>query len=147
MSNLRRSIIEWFGGYPDFDSALTALKKTDDVTAKNALLTEAVKKLFNTISADDVLHQNDKGEWIFLKNTLTLMELKQMQGEAEFLMRSRLWRVMRVEIRHQLNKKLYEEARITEDVLWGKLLMWYADVERTVLTKLRKIVIPKNDFK
>lgn len=137
MSPFRRSLITWLGGFPDFEEALAHLKKSDNVVAKNALLTEAVKKLFNTIGPDDILRMNERGEWIFMGKPMTPADVQSLKEEARILRGMRLWRVLKTDIRHQLNKKMFEESRITEDLLWGKLLTYYDDIIRTRLQSLK----------
>lgn len=137
MSKIRRSIIEWLGGYPDFDSALAQLKKSDDLLAKNRLLTEAVKKLFNTIGADDILKTDEQGMWTFQGKPMSPADMIGLKEEAKILRGMKLWRVLKMDIKYQLNRKMFEESRITEDVVWGKLILFHDDIIRTRLQKLK----------
>lgn len=137
MSPIRKFIIKSLGGYSDFEEALAHLKKSNDVAQKNALLTEAVKKLFNTIGPDDILRMNERGEWSFMGKPMTPADVQGLKEEAAILRGMRLWRVLKIDIRYHLNKKMYEESRITEDLLWGKLITWYDDVIRTRLQQLK----------
>ena len=58
---LREWIIVLLGGqikgFKDVDEAIEHIRNTDDVTRKYQILTLATKKLFNTISSDDILKQ------------------------------------------------------------------------------------------
>lgn len=133
---MKKWLIEWLGGYPDFMSAIKALKKSDDVPAKNALLTEAVKHLFNAIDANDILHK-EKGQHVFMGRVLTESEYTSLCSEAQNLVGMRIWRVLKMDIRYQLNKKMFEESNITVDVMWGKLVLYLDDIIRTRLQKMK----------
>lgn len=135
---MRRYLIKLLGGYPDFQSALEALKNTDDIDLKNELLTEAVKHLFNTIGPDDILHQDHETKlWMFQGKPMDQADIINLKEEAKILRSMKLWRVLKMDIKHQLNKKMYEESRITMDVVWGKLILWYDDCIRTRLQTLK----------
>jgi hypothetical protein len=135
---MRQYLIKLLGGYPDFDSALEALKDTDDVKSKNALLTEATKKLFNTIGADDILRVDPETKlWVFQGKTLSEADMINLREEAKILRSMKLWRVLKMDIRYQLNRKMFEESRITMDLVWGKLILWLDDVIRTRLQTLK----------
>lgn len=137
MSRFRRLLIQWLGGFADFNEALTHLKQSDDIASKNALITEAVKKLFNTIGPDDILRANERGEWIFMGKPLTPADVLSLKEEAKLMRGMKLWRVLKMDIRYQLNKKMFEESRITEDLLWGKLITYHDDIIRTRLQNLK----------
>ena len=120
--------------------ALWALKQgkyADDKT-KNMILTEAVKHLFNTISADDILKENPDGTINFKGRMLTPNYRKDLREQAKLLPDLMLWKVLQADIKYQLNKKMFDEPLITQDVMWGKLLLYYNDVIKTRIDKLKK---------
>lgn len=133
---MKKYLIELLGGFPDLDSAIQFIKKTNNETAKNAILTEVVKNLFNTISSEDILRYED-GEYIFQGRPLLPDELQQLKAEAEFFRKSKLWKVIDKDVKFQLNRKLYNEANITTDILWGKLILYYHDIINTRLSKFK----------
>lgn len=133
---MKKYLIELLGGFPDLDSAIQFIKKTNNETAKNDILTEVVKKLFNTISSEDILRYED-GEYIFQGRPLLPEELQQLKAEAEFFRKSKLWKVIDKDVKFQLNRKLYNEANITTDILWGKLILYYHDIINTRLSKFK----------
>ena len=120
--------------------ALWLLKQTKyaEPETKNLVLTEAVKHLFNTISADDILKENPDGTIRFEDKILPASYKKDLQEQANLLPNLLLWKVLQKDIKYQLNKKLFEEARITEDVLWNKLILWMNDCINTRIEKLKK---------
>lgn len=131
-----RWLISFLGGYPDVDSALSDIKK-DDFPRKNEILTEAVKHLFGTISHDDILRFKDGSYW-FEGRPLTREELVELKADAE-IFDSKLWRVVQKDVEYQLRKKMFEEASITEDMLWGKLLTFLNDIIKTRIKSLRTL--------
>lgn len=135
---MRQWLIKKLRGFPDLDSAIQAIKDTDDLTRKHVILTEAVKKLFNTIGPEDIL-KLEQDVWTFEGKPLTRMEMTNLRQEAEFLRRSKLWRVLKLDIRYQLNKKMYEEGRTELDVVWGKLALYLDDIARARLKSLESL--------
>lgn len=135
---MRRWIITLLGGFPDFESALEALKKTENIELKNKLLTEAVKRMFNTIGADDILRVDEEtGMWFFQGKPLSKEDVMSLKEDARILRASKLWRVLRMDVRYQINKKMYEEGALTMDYIWGKLLLFYDDIVRTRIKNLK----------
>jgi len=120
--------------------ALWAIKQSKyaDEKTKNMILTEAVKHLFNTVSADDILKENPDGTIRFEDRTLSQTYRKDLREQAKLLPDLLLWKVLQADIKYQLNKKMYEESLITQDVMWGKLIMWYNDIIRTRIERLKK---------
>jgi hypothetical protein len=124
------------GGFPTIESAIQALKELDDLPAKNKILTEAVKHLFNTVSYEDILKTKSDGTMEFMGKPLSEGQANQLRDEAKILVSLKLWRVLKTELRYQLNKKMFEESHMTIDLVWGKLILWYDDVIRTKLQAL-----------
>ena len=135
---MKKWIIEKLGGYPDLDSALDHIKKINDVERKNEILTEAVKKLFNAISSEDILQRDLETHLLkFQGKLMTEEQERQLKSEAETLLGLKLWRVIKMDIRYQLSKKMFEEAKTKEDIVWGQLLTYLDDIIRTRIQSLK----------
>lgn len=107
-----------------------------NIIAKHIVLTEAVKDLFNTISADDILRFEKDGSIKFEDKTLPSVYKKDLQEQAKLLPNLMLWRIIKKDIQYQLNKKMFQESKITEDLLWGKLILWLYDCMETRIKQL-----------
>lgn len=120
--------------------ALRLLKKCKyaDKQTKNLILTEAIKHLFNTVSADDILKENLDGTIKFEDKILPSSYSQDLREQAKLLPNLLLWKVLQADIKYQLNKKMFEESLITEDVMWGKLLIYLNDIIKTRIEKLQK---------
>lgn len=116
--------------------AIDWLREIDDADLKRAILTESVKKLYNAISADDILKQNTDGSFMFKGRPLTQAETTQLREEAALLKRMRIWIVLRTDIKYQLGKKMFEEAKVKDDIVWGQLLTFLNDIIKTRLEKM-----------
>lgn len=134
---MRRWLITKLGGFPDLDAAITRIKNSGDAVRKHEILTEAVKRLYNAIGPDDILHQNDQGLWEFQGKAITEPEMRQLREEAKILLSMKLWRVLKLDIKYQLGKKMFEEASNLEALVWGKLLTFHDDILRTRLQRLK----------
>ncbi len=128
-------LIKLLGGYPDIDSLLEVVDKHED---KQKILTEAVKELFNTIDSDDILKENNKGEWRFGDRLLSDAMKGQLTTEAQIFLKSRLWQVMKKDIEHQLNKRMYIRSKNEMDMIAGKIGLFILDAFKTRLNSLAK---------
>lgn len=135
---LRRWIIETLGGFATLDDAIAHIKQTQDEARKHQVLTEAVKKLFNTIGVEDILKQNPNGTWMYRDRPLSPQEVENLRTEAQFLQQSRLWKLIGLDVKYQLNKKMFDESVITMDVMWGKLQQYLWDIVRTRMERMLK---------
>ena len=133
---MRKYLIKLLKGYSSVDEAILTIK-SDDFPRKNEILTEAVKRLFSTISPEDVLQRDKETGLLKLKGGLISEgEERMLKAEAKTFMTSKLWRAIKIDLRFQLQRKMFDEASITQDILWGKLLLWYNDCVKATLKKL-----------
>lgn len=132
---MRKWLIEKLGGFADIESAIVALGKTDNLTLKHQILTKAVKHLFNAVGPEDILRQDENRQWIFQGKPLLDADIAQLTEQAKFLKSSKLWRILKMEIRYQLNVKMFESPNTQNELLWGKLILFYDDVIRKRLQR------------
>ena len=133
---MKRYIIQLLGGFPDIDSAINHIKEINDLDKKREILTEAVKKLYNAINVDDILQQQKDG-WLFQGKPLTSVEVQQLREEANYISGMKLWRAIKLDIRWQLSKKMFEDARVQDDLVWGQLLKFLDDIIRQRIKKMK----------
>lgn len=119
-------------GYPD---AETAIEAVTDKKERRRLLTLAVKRCFNTIGPEDILHEKG-GRWIAEGGPLSDAEIKTLVAQAAQLRRSLLWRILKADVKYQANKATFLKARTDDDLTAGKLCMWNFDVLETRLKSL-----------
>ena len=103
---------------------------------RHEVLTEAVKKLFNTIQEEDILRLNERGKHTYMGRELMEEELTALKNEAEALKNSQLFKILDKEVRYQANYKMFADSQSTEDVISAKLIMWTWDVIKSKLNKL-----------
>ena len=116
--------------------AIRWLRDLDDKELKREILTEAVKHLFLAISADDILKQNADGTWMFQGRPMLSNEVARLKEEAAFIRGMKLWYIIKQDIRYQISKKIWEEARCMDDILWGQLITWIWDVIQARIKKM-----------
>lgn len=131
-----KKLIDWFEGRI-FDWAIGRIKKKNDEARKHAILSLAVQKLFNMVGPEDILHINERGQWIYRGRPLTDGEITALREEAAVFTKSKLWQVLRLDVKYQLNKKMFEEARVPLDLVWAQLTLFYDDIIRTRLKSLK----------
>ena len=141
---MRNKIIKILGGFTEdtlreasTEMLLEALKSQTDETSKRKILAEAVKHLWSSVTADDILRNDGKG-WTFEGLPITNSEFASVREEAQRFLSMRLWKVLQKDIRYQVGKKMFEQARHPDDVLWGQLITFLNDV---IETRLRSLAV------
>lgn len=104
------------------------------------MLTHAVKRLYNSVGADDIL-KTDKtsGQWTYMGKPISKEETAVLVEQAKWLLDTRLWKVLQSDIKYQANKRMFIESQDVHDLTAGKLLLYYTDIIHTRLKKLAGI--------
>lgn len=116
---LRLKLIVKLGGYTDIDSLIESISSIEE---RNALLTRAVKKLFNTLGPEDILREDEHGRWILAGKVMSNEEKQLLISEANQFQDSFLWKILQIDVKYQANKGIFlkavNEAQITAGKLW-----------------------------
>ena len=127
----RSFVIQRLGGYSDIDSAIAAIQKRDD---KDKILTNAVERLFNTVSERDILRQ-ENGVWVFGARNLTDVEYGTIREQAKAFQSSLLFRIFEADVKYHCNKKM-REAQNLEQLESAKMLEFIFDIWKSRLKKI-----------
>lgn len=137
LSSLKVWIIETLlGGFSDVDSAIESVKQKGG-KEKFEILTLTVKRLYNTIGAEDILKQHDTGQWTFEGKPVTDSDRKLLVVEATQFMETKLWKVLQADIKYQANRRMFISAKSEIDIVAGKLWLFTLDAFRTRLESLK----------
>ena len=107
------------------------------MSPKEKVLTKTVAHLFNTIGAEDILREED-GVWYSEGKPMDDGIKKLLISEAQIFLKSRLWRVLSADIKHQANKRMFIEAKDLLDMIMGKSWLYVLDAMKTRLESLEK---------
>lgn len=130
---MKHWLIKKLGG---FTSVQDALNSATSLADKSAVLTEAVKHLFKAIGPDDILH-TEGNQWYFEGKPMMQADVSRLKEEAQQLLSMKIWRVIKLDIRYQLSKKMFEQANTELDLVWGKLITYLDDIIRNRLQKMK----------
>jgi hypothetical protein len=103
---MRNWLIKLLGGWP-----------------KNEALTEAVRQLFNAISEEDILHEED-GVWIVQGKPLNDAQKKLLIVEAKQFTAMRLWKVLQLDLKWKANELMFLKSKTDNDLIVGKLWLY-----------------------
>lgn len=117
---MRQRLIKLLGGY-----------------TKDEVLTEAVKDLFNTIGADDIL-QEKGGVWMVGGKAMNDGEKNLLISQASSLMGMKLWKVLQEDIKFLANQRMFLRSQSQMDLIAGKLWLYTLDSIKTRLESLSK---------
>jgi hypothetical protein len=133
-SSLKEWIINKLGGFTDIDTFLDTVDKDEKIK----ILTLAVKRLYNTVGPEDILKENELGQWISEGKQLSKTEKESLIIEAGTLLSSRLWKYLQSDIKYQANRKMFLLAKSEEDLTAGKLWLYTFDAIKTRLESISK---------
>jgi len=141
---MKNWIIVKLGGYTDLDSFLESQDKLD----RRYILTLLVKRLYNTIDSEDILKENDLGQWMMMGKSVTDVDKQLMIAEATQFQKTKLWEVLQKDIKYQANRKMYLLARDEMSITAGKLWIYILDSINTRLSNMSKGkgIPTKSDF-
>ena len=104
---------------------------------KVKVLTDTVKHLFNTIGPEDILRE-EEGAWFYQDKSLSEPEKQLLISEAKILMGMKLWKVLRRDVLHQANKRMFTESTDLFDLTIGKGWLYVLDCLKTRLESMCK---------
>lgn len=129
---MKNWIIKLLGGYTNF---LEAIDDIEDRQEKHKILTMALKKTFNTISADDILREKN-GKWYFQGKALSDAQRKLLVLEAQQFINTKLWQIIKEDTVYQVYKKMYLLSENDLHVITAKFWKYTFD---TIETRLKSI--------
>ena len=104
----------------------------------NKVLTQTVAKLFNTLGPEDILWQKADGSWFVQGKAITESEKQQLVAEAQHLLNTRLWKVLKADVQYQANRKMFIESQTIDDLIAGKLCLYVLDIIQTRLNSMSR---------
>jgi hypothetical protein len=119
------------GGFVDVDDFIDHVRELP-LTERHKILSLAVKRMFNTITVDDILSitKTAKGVdiWSWQGKPLPEAQIALLKAEAKQFSESFFWKVLATELRYQGNKRIYTQSEDIPDLVAGKLLSYYIDI-------------------
>lgn len=140
LDKLRIWTISRLGGFSTVQEAIDSI---EDQKTKNEILTRAVRRLFNTIGASDILKQNSKGQWLLEGKIISEARKTMLITEAIGFIQSNLWDIMQLDINYQANKMMFTHSKTELDIVSGKLWLYTLD---TIRTRLKSMSEGKGSF-
>ena len=111
------------------------MNEVDKQILRRNLIPFLVNEIFNTVTEEDILRINGK-VWTYKGNDLSEAQMKVYQAEAQKFLKSKLWELLRNELRWQSQKRLLEKAQSEYDIIACKLLSYLTDVIESKLKKM-----------
>ena len=137
LNDIRMFLIRMLGGFSSINDALRCIEEME-MRNREKVLTMAVRRLYNTISQDDILRIRADGEWMFMGKVMPEGIRKQVINEASVFLSSKLWQVFKADVKYQANKKTFLHAQDIYQLTAGKLWMYTIDCFKTRVESLAK---------
>lgn len=133
---MRAQIVKWLGGYATLDEAIDSMRAKDGAE-RRAVLTLAVRRLYSTIGAEDILRRDAaSGQWMYAGKPIAKEETAVLIEQAKAMLDSKLWKVLQTDLKYQANKRMYIDSQDMVDLVAGKLILLYIDIIHTRLKTL-----------
>ena len=96
-----------------------------------------VQRLFNTITEDDLLKTIGRDTY-FQGKVLSPEIFVKVKQDAIVFRESLLWKVVSNDAKFRANKQIFESSNNTQDILFGKALLYLLDVIEKKLDTLAR---------
>ncbi len=96
-----------------------------------------IKHLFCTILPTEVI--TTKSEQVYIgKELITTQQLQSLNAEILFLQESHIWKILTETITKQSNERMFKNARTTDDLIFGKAMLYTIDTQEKILKTIKE---------
>lgn len=96
---------------------------------KRKILNFLLKYLYNAITEDDVLKYDRKeGLLVVGDKVLSYKHLNNLQSDIKVMRQLDWWKFLKSDIKNVANKKMYENSKSVDDMVFGKAVLYTLDV-------------------
>src|SRR3977135_1924471 len=114
------------------------MESNEQDVLQRRLINFLLKDVFNTISHEDLLKITGPNVWEHKGVALTPGEIKQLQEEATFFQKNRLWEILKNELYYHAQQRLIERSETPQDIVAAKMMVYITDVIKTKLNQMTK---------
>ncbi len=110
------------------EDCLEHIESIDNIDEKHRVLTLAVQRMFNVVSAEDILRQNPDGSWSYGNKILTGEQLTAIQHAMDSFSKGQLYKILKADLKHHATMNVAFKSKNEMDIIAGKVLLTYIDV-------------------
>ena len=103
---------------------------------KRRLQNWLTKKLFCTISVEDVLEVRKDGSLWIGNKILPENKAKEFIAQAKLLTELDVWRFMKNNLRYLANQQMFNESKKVEELIAGKMMLYTISIQEKLLNVL-----------
>jgi hypothetical protein len=103
---------------------------------KRKLLNYILKNFYSVPIMEDVLKVAG-GKFIVNGKELNQQEIRELQSEADFLVRTRLWSVLTESPKNLSQEIMFKKSVSYDDMLGGKFILYTIALQKTIVEKLK----------
>lgn len=105
---------------------------------KRKLLNLSLKRLYNTVEADDILKLK-KGQFFLKGKLLPEQDVKNLIEEAKMLEEMFLWKILTDFIKGTANEAMYNKSACDDDIVFPKALLKAVEIQKDLVKTIKKI--------
>ena len=107
---------------------------------KRKWLNKITRKLFNTITANDVLVYNKTTKTFLIGDReITHKHMLQFKKDAEIMKELPLWELLSNDLKHIANKQMFEKSTCDDDMIFGKAMLYNLDIIEKKINNLARL--------
>ena len=105
---------------------------------KQRLINALTRTLIPLVEDKEIISFNKQGDVFIGTTKLTETELNTLRQEAKFLKESQIWKIINIYFTQLAKKKLFEESKDIDDLLFAKTMLYTLSVQNIILDKIKK---------
>ncbi len=106
---------------------------------KMAQMNRVMRSVFKAVTEEDIL-RNVNNHIVYKGQPITPEFAKELSAEAQMIMNTNLWKMLTDEMVYEAQQIMFERASSTDDMFFGKAIIWSIDVMKRKLMNLAKLL-------
>ena len=103
---------------------------------KRKLLNQSLKRLYNTVEADDILKLK-KGQYYLKGKLLPEQDVKNLIEEAKMLNDMFLWKILTDYVKGTANQWMYNDSSCDDDIIFPKACLKVIEIQKDLVKKIK----------
>lgn len=104
-----------------------------------AQMNRIMRSVFKAVTEEDILRNVDN-RIVYQGQPITPEFAKELSVEAQMIMNTNLWKMLTDEMVYEAQQIMFDRANTTDDMFFGKAIIWSIDVMKRKLAKLSQLV-------
>lgn len=106
------------------------------IKLKRKIANKLLSYLFNVVTEDDILVHDKKNRIVLQGNdVISFKKIERLQSEIKTIRDLEWWDIMNKEMKYRANKKMFDNAKEVDDIIFGKAVLYTLDIMEQSMNK------------